>query len=150
MYRILEGQRSGSTIFEHENFEYRKEKGATRLYLKCTERTCRGRAIIDGETISVKTAHNYLPHHPFYFKINAAKTSMKRAAKQSASHLKDIYDDTCREMGIGGEISYYNVESTLRKRRRKTFPGIPQTTRDAADCLTHAGPELSKYTTNFM
>ena len=75
---------------------------------------------------------------------------MKRAAEESASALKDIFDNVTRDMDVGGELSYYNIESTMRKRRRKTFPTIPQTTQEAADRLNNAGPELRSYTVNFV
>lgn len=83
----------------------------------------------------------------FYF---AAKASMKRAAETSASALKDIFDDVTREMGVGGHVAYLNIESTLRKRRRKTFPPLPQTAREAADHFMNAHEELRPYTVNFV
>ena len=152
MFRTFEGKRKSSTVFEHQLFEYRKNQSGRhgKIYLKCTTMTCPGRAVLENGAITVFTGHDHPALAESHFTLKAAKTAMKRAAEDSPAALKDIYDDVTREMDVGGDLSYHTMESAMRKRRRKTFPAVPQTPRAAADHLMNAGPELLRYTANFV
>ena len=153
MYRTYEGSRKGSTVYEHQMLEYRKNKSNNAdgvLYLRCTTKSCPGKANIRGDTFVVTQSHNHSALEESHFRVKEAKTSLKRAAEQSAAALKDLFDDVTRDMNVGGELNYKTMESTMRKRRRKTFPTIPQTPREAAERLTHPGMESLPYTANFV
>ena len=68
---------------------YRKEKMAAKLYVRCTTKDCPGRAVIDGEVLTVSSDYNHDPLSPSRFRMLEAKSAMKRAAEESAKNIFD-------------------------------------------------------------
>ena len=97
MYQTFEGHRKGSVLFEHDMFEYKRNKRVLGCqYLECTTPGCPGRAVIKDATeiLSVTKEHDHGPLQSSHFSVKKAKASMKRKAEESASSLRDIFDQT--------------------------------------------------------
>ncbi|KAL8606286.1 hypothetical protein ACOMHN_024182 [Nucella lapillus] len=118
------------------------------VYLDCTSSGCKGRAIIKDNRLSHQ--HSHPPLADDYFTIVKAKSVMKRKAEESASSLRDIYDATVRGEGVAGLLTYRNMESTMSKRRRKTYPPVPRNPDQAAQMLSTADPDVQPFSINFI
>ncbi|KAL8565819.1 hypothetical protein ACOMHN_000787 [Nucella lapillus] len=118
--------------------------------LDCTSSGCKGRAIIKDNQLRLSHQHSHPPLADDYLTIAKAKSVMKRKAEESASSLRDIYDATVRGEGVAGLLTYRNMESTMSKRRRKTYPPIPRNPDQAAQMLSTADPDVQPFSINFM
>ena len=65
MYRLIEGNRKGSTIYVHENYEYRKNRTGDNgnTFLICTK-TCPGRAVLKADNSFIRTKEHDHPSLP--------------------------------------------------------------------------------------
>lgn len=70
MYTTFEGRRKDTTLYRHEDHEYRGTKriGLSR-YLSCTDADCRGRAVIRDGVCRVTNPHSHGPLPDNHFKI---------------------------------------------------------------------------------
>ena len=150
-YRLLEGTRKNSVNYECNNFLYRKNSASENvIYVRCTKSDCFGRGIIQGDRLTVKWGHSHPPEEDLDISAQIAKSQMKRRAENTATDLREIYDEECDNNVTAGTFSYHEIQSTLRKRRRSNFPNLPRTSTEASQTMDAGAGGDDSYNLNFL
>lgn len=125
----IEGN-SGSTLYFHQNFLYRKNKliGET-LYFRCIINTCRGKCIWRmADPIIVSEAHNHEADENNILALRFRQELRLRASLELRP-LRQIYDALQLEDQPGAlAAGPYNgaIQKLMERARGRAFPPVPE------------------------
>ena len=80
---------------------------------------------ISSDMISITNGHANHEASETNVEIRKLLTKVKRKAECSQGSLRELFDEEANESGVGGHISFVQVENTMYKRRRLNRPQIP-------------------------
>ena len=116
------------TTTDGHKYTLSKERNSV-AYLKCIlfRESCPSTAKLNMLTnkIAVLCPHNHDidTYHAEKFKL---RTKCKIAAKNSTTRLRELFDDTTRQVDFATEISFKSCELIMYRARRETQPKIPK------------------------
>ena len=109
-----------------------------KTYLRCvlTKKGCKGTSILNNESnlVTPKSPHNHMAEE-YNSEVHELRAKCKKMAQRKQGSLRKIFDDTTRNSLYASVISFYEVESSMYRARRRMQPKIPLTADEFSQVL---------------
>ena len=130
-------QKGRGFVYAANDYIYRTSSIAKGIkYLACVNVDCKGTAKIEGATLVELSPHNnHGSMSEEIVKLMMLAKMRKRAAEESSSTLRQIFDNETRSTAAGASIGFNDVESSMYKRRRLQKPALPSSAANVAHVI---------------
>jgi hypothetical protein len=127
-------QKGRGLVYAANEQVYRRNSESNRVkYLVCINDDCKGTAKIEGSILKELNAHtNHGSMSEEISRLTLLARLRKRAAEESATTLRNIFDEETRASAAGTSVGFNDVENSMYKRRRLQQPALPSAASDVA------------------
>ena len=96
-----------------------------KTYLRCEfyKKSCKGTSILNNESnlVTPKSPHNDAVEE-YNSGVHELKAKCMNITQSIHGSLREIFNDTTRNSSVASEISFYEIESSMYRARRKLQP----------------------------